>query len=277
MSTDQAAQPRARKVRSTTTGRLALPEVGAVGRSLHTRVADTIGLSILRGDVKPGQPLPSEVRLCAMLNVSRTAVREALRVLVGKRLLQSRPKSGTRVRPPEDWSHFDPDVLRWQLAVTDTDSYLRKLFELRFAIDPPAAALAARAATKPDLARIRQAFEAMEGAADNAAFVKGDIAFHNGIYLATHNELFWPLARMFEVALHESFRIAARGSHRSRAIAEHRELMDAVCAGDPARASTAAIVLLDNSARDLVVIRGRDPFRKGVAARPAHRAGRGRK
>src|SRR5829696_7401614 len=77
---------------------------------------------------------------------SRTAVREAIRILVGKGLLESKPKSGTRVRDPENWNHLDPDVLRWRLEVTDLDAYLKKLFQLRFAVEPTASALAAAAA-----------------------------------------------------------------------------------------------------------------------------------
>src|SRR6187431_591366 len=86
---------------------------GTMARKLHTRVADQIGRSVVRGEIPPGHALPSELRICDMMNVSRTAVREALRVLVGKGLLQSRPKSGTKVRDPEHWNHLDPDVLRW--------------------------------------------------------------------------------------------------------------------------------------------------------------------
>ena len=70
---------------------------GTMARKLHTRVADQIGRSVVRGEIPPGHALPSELRICDMMNVSRTAVREALRVLVGKGLLQSRPKSGTKV------------------------------------------------------------------------------------------------------------------------------------------------------------------------------------
>jgi DNA-binding FadR family transcriptional regulator len=244
---------------------LVFTNLNAMSRRIHTRLADQIGLTIVRGDIAPGEALPAELRLCEMLNVSRTAVREALRVLVGKGLIQSRPKSGTKVRATEDWNHLDPDVLRWQLELADTDSYLRKLFELRFAVEPAASALAASAATADDAKRISAAFEKMAAANSNEAFVEADIEFHKSIYLATHNQFFWPIAQMFEMALRESFRIAAAGSHRHRAIAEHRELMQAICDNDPPRAHAAALKLLGNSTQDLVVIRGRDPF---TGARP---------
>jgi DNA-binding FadR family transcriptional regulator len=237
----------------------------AMTRKLHTRLADQIGVGIVRGDINPGEPLPAELRICDMMGVSRTAVREAIRVLVGKGLLESKPKSGTRVREPEHWNHLDPDVLRWRLEVTEVDTYLQKLFQLRFAVEPTASALAASAALAEDVERIRLAFQRMAEAPTNEAFVEADIEFHRSIYFATRNEFFWPVAQMFELALRESFRIGSRGSHRKRAIAEHQEVMDAIVAGETARAHKAALNLLGNAADDLILLCGHDPFRGPVA------------
>jgi len=96
--------------------------------------------------------LPSEMQICEMMDVSRTVVREAIRTLTGKGLVEARPKSGTRVRPPEQWNQLDPDVLRWRLETSDMDSYLTKLFQLRCAVEPAAAALAATSAGETDIA-----------------------------------------------------------------------------------------------------------------------------
>ena len=236
-------------------------------RNLHTQVADRIGSSIIRGEIRPGDALPSEIRICEMLGVSRPVVREAIRILTGKGLVESRAKSGARVRRPEAWSHLDPDVLRWRLATTDVDTYLQKLFDLRNAVEPAAAALAAAAASPDDLVLITQAVEAMEAAADNDAFVEADIAFHKSIYMATRNEMFWPIAQMFEITLRQSFTIAATGDHRKRALAEHRAVMEAICAGDPAAAREATMRLLGNSVDDLDRIR-----RRGGSAEPVRSA-----
>ena len=224
----------------------------------------------------PGDPLPSELRICDMMGVSRTAVREAIRVLVGKGLLESKPKSGTRVRDPENWNHLDPDVLRWRLEVTDLDSYLKKLFQLRFAVEPTASALAAAAAEPADVEKIRLAFARMAEAPNEEAFVDADLAFHRAIYVATHNEFFWPVAQMFALALRESFRIGAKGSHRKRALAEHGALVDAIAAGDPDKAHGAALKLLGNAANDLVRLCGRDPF-AAAASRAAALTSRSRR
>jgi len=233
----------------------------AIARNVHSQVADRIGAIIVRGDVAPGEPLPSEVKICEMLAVSRTVVREAIRTLTGKGLVESRAKSGTRVRPREEWNQLDVDVMRWQLEHADLDTYLAKIFQLRGALEPTAAALAAKVATPEDRAELRRAWEAMVAAADNDAFVTADIAFHKRLYIASRNEFFWPIAQMFEVTLRESFRLAALGDHRPRAFEEHREVLEAVEAGDAGRAREATWILLGNASDDLVRIRGKDPFR----------------
>lgn len=255
-------RPKSKDTPITMTDTIAFTEPSVMSRKLHTRVADQIGRSVVRGEIQPGHALPSELRICDMMNVSRTAVREALRVLVGKGLLQSRPKSGTKVRDPEHWNHLDPDVLRWQLEVSDVDNFLRKLFQLRFAVEPAAAALAASAASADDSRRIKTAFEKMASAKSNEAFAEADIEFHRNIFRATQNEFFWPIAQMFEHALHECFRMSSKGDHRNRAIDEHHDLMAAITSHKPDRASAAALILLENAVQDLVVIRGHDIFGK---------------
>jgi DNA-binding FadR family transcriptional regulator len=227
-------------------------------RRLDLRLGDEIGLAILRGDFPPGVPLPSEPRLCEMLGVSRTAMREAIRGLVAKGLVESRPKIGTRVRAAVHWNHLDPDVLRWQLEVSDTDAYLRKMVQLRQATEPAAAALAAVAAGPADHESLHARFEAMVAAGENNdAWIEADLQFHKAIYIATHNEFFWPIGQLFSFALRQMFRIAASGPHRPRAILEHRALLNAIVERKPEKARAAALTLLGNAAADIARIRGR--------------------
>jgi DNA-binding FadR family transcriptional regulator len=230
----------------------------ALIRNVHSQVTDRIGISIVRGDIVAGDTLPSEMQICEVIDVSRTVVREAIRTLTGKGLVESRPKSGTRVRPPQQWNQLDPDVLRWRLETSDMDSYLAKLFQLRCAVEPAAAALAAIRAGEEDLARIRSGYEGMVAAKVNEKFVAADIAFHQAIYFATRNEFFWPIAQMFEITLRQSFTIAARGSHRARALLEHRAVLDAIATRNAEAAREATDVLLKHSANYLVKIRGRE-------------------
>lgn len=241
-------------------------------RGVHKQVADRIGLSIVRGDILVGEALPSEMQLCEMINVSRTVVREAIRTLTGKGLVEARAKSGTRVRPPERWNQLDPDVLRWQLETSDVDTYLAKLFRLRCAVEPSAAAIAAIEAKKDDIARIRAGCDGMDAAQNNEEFVVADIAFHQAIFFATRNEFFWPIAQMFEISLRKSFTIAARGDHRARALREHRDVLNAIVARNPDAAHRAASILLERATKDIAKIRGGEVSQRstnGVQKAPA--------
>lgn len=241
-----------------TVSRMGLEGLGSNSLKIHLRVGDQLGIAILRGDYPPGSALPPELKLCEMLGVSRTAMREAIRGLIAKGLIESRPKFGTRVREPEYWNHLDPDVLRWQLEVTETEPYLRKMFQLRHATEPSAAAIAAENADSQDHERLEQAFRAMvDAGADNRLWVEADLVFHKSIYLATHNEFFWPIGQLFSFALREMFRIAALGSHRPRAVVEHGDLLRAILERKPEMARTAALTLLGNAATDIRLIRDR--------------------
>lgn len=226
---------------------------------LHSRVADQLGLAIVRGDFAPGAALPPELQLCEMLGVSRTAMREAVRSLAAKGLIDSRPKRGTLIREPEHWNHLDPDLLRWRVEVTDTETYLKKMFQLRRATEPEAAALAALHANPADQQRMSADFQAMvDAGADNEKWVEADLAFHKSIYLATHNEFFWPIGQLFSFGLRQMFAILAQGSHRPRAIAEHGDLLRAILERKPDMARAAARTLLGNATHDVDVIRHTD-------------------
>jgi DNA-binding FadR family transcriptional regulator len=233
-----------------------LESLGTNSLKIHLRVGDQLGLAIVRGEFAPGALLPPELRLCEMLGVSRTAVREAIRGLIAKGMIDSRPKRGTRVRDSEYWSHLDPEVLRWRLEIADTEDYLKKIFQLRHATEPAAAAIAAENADARDKSRMEAAFRAMvEAGADNVLWVEADLAFHKSIYLATHNEFFWPIGQMLSLTLKEMFRIAALGSHRPRAIIEHNDLLRAILDGKPEFARAASMILLNNAAADVRRIR----------------------
>src|SRR5213594_3545034 len=140
-------------------------------QSLHGRVVHAIGRRILSGDLRPGDLLPAEPDLGA----SRTVVREAVKVLAAKGLVESRPKTGTRVRSRDAWNLLDPDVLAWQQDGADgdgTESLLRKMTEVRRIIEPAAAELAAARADARDVAALERALKEMEQAAQPRA--RGD-------------------------------------------------------------------------------------------------------
>jgi DNA-binding FadR family transcriptional regulator len=230
----------------------------AVTRNLHHEVAEQIGLRIVSREIAPGAKLPPELRLCEMLHVSRTAVREAIRVLVGKGLLEAKRRSGTQVRAPEHWNHLDADVLRWQMEAADTRELLIKLFQVRFAVEPAAAALAAEHASDAGISRISQAFTAMKASESAQAFAEADLEFHRSIFMACGNEYFLPMLQMLSMALRKSFEISAPGDHRARAVAEHGRLFDAIAQRNPTAARRVALELLDHSQADLSAILGTD-------------------
>src|SRR6266508_3486723 len=132
-------------------------------RGLHGAVVHEIGMRILNGELMPGDALPDN-GLVDEQAVSRTVVREAIKVLAAKGLVESRPKIGTLVRPRRDWNLLDPDVLAWQIEAGLDARFLEQALELRRMIEPGAARLAAERATDEQVAALFEAYEAMASA-----------------------------------------------------------------------------------------------------------------
>ena len=110
---------------------------------LHGTIAQDIGVRIVTGQLPPGHVLDGEIEASARLRVSRTAYREAVRILAAKGLVVSRPKLGTRVSEPDRWQLLDPDVLGWMFTTSPDETVLNSLFELRTIVESAACALAA--------------------------------------------------------------------------------------------------------------------------------------
>ena len=175
----------------------AYPERGQHGRAVHT-----LGLRIAGGRLAPGEPLPTEEELVGELGVGRSALREAMKVLVGKGLVESRTRTGTRVRPREAWHLMDPDVLGWRYQDSPTLADLDDLAGLRVAIEPGAARLAAEQAGPDGVRGIEEALAAMRAAvADPESFIEADLGFHAAVFAASGNALLVHLHRMMAIAL----------------------------------------------------------------------------
>ena len=222
-------------------------------RSLHGQVAHDLGGRILCGELAPGAVLPNEADFSASLRVSRTSLREAIKVLAAKGLVESRPKTGTRVRPRADWNLLDPDVLAWQFAAGPFTRFIEDLFELRQMIEPQAAAMAARRAGPAEVERIEEAFLGMEAAGnDSDLWIDPDLRFHQAIICATGNELLWPLGAIIETALATSFRLSsAHWDGPIHSLPLHRAILEAIRKGDPDAAQAAMHRLLDGAADDV--------------------------
>jgi DNA-binding FadR family transcriptional regulator len=151
-----------------------------------------------------------EESMAQHLSVSRTALRESLRVLASKGLIETRQKTGTRVREPRYWSHLDPDILAWRCETLPTQDFIDKLSEMREIIEPAAAASAAGRRSASQLARIRAAYQAMAAAQDMDAWARADLEFHESVLAATNNELMTSLFSVIETTLGTYFLISAR-------------------------------------------------------------------
>ena len=156
-----------------------------------TVVVDILGSRIISSTYDQGETLPIEQELASSLNVGRNALREAVKVLSGKGLLSTAPRSGTKVRNRDEWNMLDPDVLRWHADPHFASrEFMLELIELRRIIEPKAAELAAVRATKEDVSRIFSAYEDMVGQASNSTErLEADIAFHSAVLKASHNSV----------------------------------------------------------------------------------------
>lgn len=186
-----------------------------------------------------------------MYGVSRTVMREALRTLTSKGLVESRPKIGTRVRPRGVWNLLDADLLDWYARVAPPLAFALKLQEMREMVEPYAAALAARMHTPETFDAIDGAACAMAAARNVDEWVRADLQFHLSVLIACSNELLIPLGTLIERTLEAQLRLnAKRADVFNASLAEHTAVFEAIRARDAAAAR-------DAMARLLGVTRGR--------------------
>jgi GntR family transcriptional regulator, galactonate operon transcriptional repressor len=223
--------------------------------TLTQQVAQDLGKRIVGGDYLPGDALPSEADLSADLEVSRTVVREALKVLAAKGLIRSRPRVGPVVQPRHSWERLDSDVLAWSTQGGEQlKAFLDQLTEVRRIIEPDAARIAATRVTPEELRHIVTTFSAMEDAvADPSAFLTHDLAFHEAIIQAAHNEVLLGLLLTLRKGLVASRHVSTGTLRqdtpetvhaRATALALHRSVLDAVRDRDGQKAHEAMVYLL---------------------------------
>nr|WP_276536727.1 FCD domain-containing protein [Burkholderia multivorans] len=212
---------------------------------MHGQTAFRLATAILRGDYPPDSLLPREPDLMAMFGVSRTVLREALRTLTSKGLVESRPKVGTRVRSRRAWNLLDADLLDWYARVAPALSFALKLQEMREMIEPHAAAMAARVRAADAIAAIDEALDAMAAARNVDEWVRADLRFHLSVLEAGGNELLVPLGALIDRTLEAQLHLNARRAHVYNAsLAEHAAVGDAIRAGDADGARRAMAALL---------------------------------
>jgi GntR family transcriptional regulator, galactonate operon transcriptional repressor len=183
----------------------------------HGRVVHQLGRRIVAGALGPGELLPTETQLVAELGVGRSAVREGVKVLAGKGLLLARTSAGTRVQPRGAWNLLDPDVLRWRY-VPAASGDIRVLADLRVALEPGAARVAAEGADAGAVRRIDEALAALHATVEDPdAFIAADLEFHRAVFAAADNDLLLCIYEAISVALHSVRQVHTRAVSRNRA------------------------------------------------------------
>ncbi|WP_225891281.1 FadR/GntR family transcriptional regulator [Streptomyces dioscori] len=223
-------------------------------RGVHGQTVEVLARRILGGEIPEGATLDL-VALQSELDVSLTALRESLKVLAAKGMVDARQKRGTFVRIRAEWNLLDVDVLRWQFEGGRTseadEALLQNLAEVRAIIEPAAVRLAAARRTDADLAALDGALDAMGEGGDAAHAVEADLAFHRALLAATHNELLERMEMVIESGLAHRDRIVHSAPHSEDPVPAHRAVLDAVRDRDPRAAENAMRALLDQAGRDL--------------------------
>lgn len=218
----------------------------ALGRNLTYGMLDLLGKAIVTGAYDDA-PFPIEAELSKQHGVSRSVTREAVKMLTAKGLLSARPRQGTIVQPPGNWNLFDTDVLRWLLERKFSIDLLRQFNQLRVAIEPAAAALAAKTAPETGLNLIRAGYERMVAAdrgEDNT--LEADIAFHVAILRASGNPFFVQFREVTATALRTSIRYTNRIKGRTADLVAHGAVKDAIERHDAEGAYAAMRQIIDD-------------------------------
>lgn len=218
----------------------------SLGRNLTYGMLDSLGKAIVTGTYEE-TPFPTEAEISKQHAVSRSVTREAVKMLTAKGLLSARPRQGTIVQPVSSWNLFDADVLRWLLDRKFSVDLLRQFSELRIAIEPAAAALAARAADKEGLAGIRAGYARMEAAERGEDDpLDADIAFHVSILRASNNPFFGQFRDLVSTALRTSIRFTNRIKGRTADLAQHGAVLQRIEARDPDAATAAMRAIISD-------------------------------
>jgi DNA-binding FadR family transcriptional regulator len=215
-------------------------------------IASELGVQIVSGRYRPGDILNGEIDTSDRLQISRSAYREAVRILVAKGLVGVQRKVGTRVNPVERWHLLDPDVLDWIFRSEPEDSLVENLFELRRIVEPEAAALAAVRRSYTDLAAMAAALDGMvRHTLSSELGREADKAFHDALLRAGRNVFVASMTAGVGAAVKWTTLYKERHTGTLRdSIPEHRRVYEAVAAGDAAAARAAMVSLIDLAFED---------------------------
>ena len=230
------------------------------------RLTRSFGKQIAQGDFEPGSALPSEAELCERFEVSRNVMREVIKVLSTKKLIDAQPHRGLFVMPTEQWNYLDADVLEWALEKGTNPELISSLIEVRSLIEPTISRWAAERATAVDLVAIEASYNDMVANPANVlAFQEADIRFHTAILLATHNVVIQQLSDAVSALQRAIFdyTFISEAKHMNLTMKEHSNLFDAIRRKNPEAAEQAC--------HDMV---GRTAWRAKIKPQPTGSAAR---
>ena len=215
---------------------------------LHDQMIRQVALGVIRGEIGQGE-LSTEGDLCQHFQVSRTILREAVKVLAAKGLIELRPKTGMHARPRNEWNLVDPDLLRWLCEAGVDEPFVRDLCEVRSIVEPAAAELAASRARPEEIELLLKWYRQIEAnTANEEARLEADRNFHSTIFAACHNVFLAQMNLTVGVAIRATQQI---GVHLPDVMQEsvlvHKEVADAIARRDGRGARDAMTRLVKQS------------------------------
>ncbi|WP_413736433.1 FadR/GntR family transcriptional regulator [Sodalis sp. RH21] len=221
------------------------PQQQAAQRNLSYLLAEKLGQRILAGEYTAGEILPGEIELGELFGVSRTAVREAVKILAAKGMLLPRPRIGTRVLPRHQWNFLDQELLGWWLTRENFEEVMQHFLVMRTSLEPQACALAATNATgeeKRTLAAIMEEMYALHQHFDRERWISVDAQFHRHIYEISGNPFLSSFANLFSSIYQNYFRAIVNDDRVKPD--PHQAIVDAILASDAREAMAACKRLL---------------------------------
>lgn len=232
-----------RTARPRTSGDLIASIAGRVPmRNLHSQVLWQLGVAIVGGDFPEGSILPSDAELLQRFSVSRTVLREALKTLAAKGMIEARARIGTRVLPRARWNLFDSDVLAWHFETGPDEAFLRSLAEIRIGVELESAALAALRRTDEQAQALIDCARAMGETTTPEDFARTDLEFHRTVAQASANPFMASISTLVELALTAAFTISSPikdPTAMAATVKAHTRIAQAIQAGDPEEARVA--------------------------------------
>lgn len=224
----------------------------------HSDIAAVLGSQILSGARKPGSRMPSVEEMLQSFGVSRVVMREVSKTLAAKGMVTSKTRVGTLVTESSSWNWLDPEVLGWRIKLGMDHAFLTQVTDIRLAVEPAAAAAAARNRTRDDIARMRAALVAMrksEGSRHD--YTQADIRLHLMVGQASGNPMFGSFAGVIAAALSGlnsivSFDVIADHKSHAQTTAQHAAIVDAIEARDPEAAENAMRRVINKGVRHVL-------------------------